>query len=255
MEQHVVGDDGADACSCRHEGNQTLAERLWPNQNPLGQRFRSGETIEVVGVARDIRGRSLFESSGPMLYLPLSQHYQASTVIHVRASIEPVELIAALRGEVQALDRHLPVYGIMPLSGHLMATLTPQRLLAHLVTSVGLLAMLLAGIGLYGLLAYTVALRTPEIGLRTALGAPTSVVLRLVVAQGMRLALAGIGLGLVAAVGVTRLLQGVLFGVRPIDPLTFVAAPLLLGVVALAACYLPARRAASVNPKVALRSE
>jgi putative ABC transport system permease protein len=190
-----------------------------------------------------------------MLYLPLLQHYQPSAVLHLRASVEPEQLTAALRREVNSLDRNLPVHSIQPLSEHLSATLTPQRLLAGLGAGFGLLALLLAGVGLYGLLAYTVAQRTPEIGVRMALGAQTGVVLRLVVKQGMRPALSGIGFGLMAAFGLTRLLKGLLFGVSALDPLTFVASPLLLIVVALAACYVPARRAAQTDPLAALRHE
>jgi predicted permease len=241
--------------------NQTLAGRLWPNEDPLGKRltWSSGpdarHTVEVIGVARDIKGRNLFEPPGPMLYLPLLQNYQPSTILHLRTSVKPEQLIEPLRREVRALDRNLPVYRIQPLADHLAATLTPQRLLAHLITSFGLLALLLAAIGLYGLLAYTVAQLTPEIGLRMALGAQKGAVLQLVVARGMKLAALGIGLGLAGAFGLTRLLRGLLFGVSPLDPATFAMTGLLLIVVALLACYIPARRAAKVDPMVALRCE
>jgi predicted permease len=242
--------------------NQTLARRLWPNENPMGKRltWKAGpdlqQSAEVIGVARDIKGRDLFEAAGPpMLYLPMLQNYQPSVVIHLSAIVEPEQLTAALRREVSALDRNLPVHSIQPLSEHLSATLTPQRLLASLITAFGLLALLLAGIGLYGLLAYTVAQRTPEIGVRMALGAQTGAVLRLVVAHGMKLALLGVGFGLISAFGLTRLMKGLLFGVSALDPLTFVATPLLLTGVALLACYFPARRATKVDPLIALRAE
>jgi predicted permease len=242
--------------------NQTLARRLWPNENPLGKLLTeklspdTKQTVEVIGVARDIKGRDLLEAAGPpMLYLPLLQNYQPSVVLHLRASVEPEQLIAALRREVSALDRNLPVHSIQPLDEHLSATLTPQRLLASLGASFGLLALLLAGVGLYGLLAYTVAQRTPEIGIRMALGAHTGAVLRLVVAQGMRLALSGAGIGLAAAFAMARLMKGLLYGVSALDPLTFVVAPLLLVGVALMACYFPARRATKVDPLIALRAE
>jgi predicted permease len=242
--------------------NQTLARRLWPNENPLGKRLTwkmgpdARQSAEVIGMARDIKGRDLFDPAAPpMLYLPLLQNYQSSAVIHLRVSAEPEQLTAALRREVSALDRNLPVHSIQPLSEHLSATLTPQRLLASLITTFGLLALLLAGIGLYGLLAYTVAQRTPEIGVRMALGAQTGTVLRLVVTRGMKLALLGVGIGLVAAGGLARLMKVFLFGVSALDPLTFVAAALLLAGVALLACYFPARRATKVDPMVALRAE
>ena len=241
--------------------NQTLAGRLWPNEDAIGRRLiwspgrNASSTVEVIGVASDIKGRNLFESPGPMLYLPLLQNYQSSTIVHLRTSVEPERFAAALRREVNALDPDLPVHSIQPLSHHLAATLTPQRLLAHLITSFGLLALLLAAIGLYGVLAYTVAQRTPEIGIRMALGAQKGAVLRLVVAQGMRIALPGVVLGLAGAFGLTRLLKGLLFGVSALDPPTFVGIALLMIVVALLACYIPARRAARVDPKIALRYE
>lgn len=235
--------------------NQTLARRLWPGVIPLGQRLTLGFTAEVIGVAQDIKGRNLFESPGPMLYLPLSQHYQAATVVHVRTSVPPPQLVAAFRREVTALDADLPVYSIRPLDDHLTATLTPQRLLASLVTAFGLLALLLAATGLYGLLSSTVTDRTREIGIRTALGAPRGAVRRLVVAQGMRLALGGVALGLIAAFGLTRLMAGLLFGVSAVDPVTFTGIALLLLLVALVACDIPARRASHLDPKTALRSE
>jgi ABC-type antimicrobial peptide transport system permease subunit len=149
----------------------------------------------------------------------------------------------------------LPVISIQPLNEHLIATLTPQRLLASLITSFGLLALLLAGIGLYGLLSYTVAQRTPEIGIRMALGAQTRDVLKLIVMRGMRLALLGIVIGLAAAFGLTRLMKSLLFGVSATDPLTFAGVSLLLLSIALPACWIPARRATKVDPMVALRAE
>jgi predicted permease len=242
--------------------NQTLARRIWPDENPLGKRLAwkvgrdAKETVEVIGVARDIKGRDLLEAANPpMLYLPLLQNYNPSLVLHMRASGEPEQFTAALRREVSALDRNLPVYSIQPLEEHLSATLTPQRLFASLITSFGLLALLLAGVGIYGLLAYSVTQRTPEIGVRMALGAQTGAVLRLVVMQGMKLALLGLGIGLVAAAGLARLLKVFLFGVSALDPLTFAAAALLLAGVALLACYFPARRATKVDPLIALRAE
>ena len=236
--------------------NQTLARMMWPNDNALGRRVSfGGRTIEVVGIVRDARGRNLLESPGPMFYLPLLQNYQAATVLHLRTLLPPEQFAAALRREVGALDKDIPVYAIKPLQEHVTATLTPQRLLAHLTTAFGVLALLLAGIGLYGLLSYTVTERTPEIGIRMALGARGREVIRLVVAGGMTLAMAGVGIGMVAALGLTPLIKSVLFGVSPLDPLTLMIAPLVLAVVAFVACYIPARRAAHADPKVALRYE
>jgi len=236
--------------------NQKLAQVMWPNANPVGQRLSfKGQTIEVIGIVRDIKGRNLFESPGPMFYQPLSQSYQAHPVLHVRTRMPPAQLIATLRNEVRALDSDLPVYDVKSLDEHLTATLTPQRLLAHLITGFGVLALLLAGIGLYGLLAHTVTERTPEIGLRMALGAHKRDVVRMFVMRGMKLALAGVGLGLVAAGSLAQLMTSVLFGVSPLDPVTLTIVPVLLILAALIACYIPAQRAARADPKTALLAE
>ena len=236
--------------------NQTLAQVIWPGQSPLGQRLAfQGEAIEVVGVVRDIKGRNLFESPSPMVYLPLLQYNHLTTVLHVRTAVAPAQLIAALRREVAALDKDLPVYGIKTLDEHLTATLTPQRLLAHVISAFGLLALVLAAIGLYALLAHTVTERTQEIGIRMALGAHAGDVMRLFVTRGMKLALAGVVLGLGAASALTQLMKSVLFGVSPLDPLTLTAVPGVLLLAALVACYIPARRAARADPKIALRYE
>lgn len=236
--------------------NQTLARMMWPGENPLGKRltFR-GRTIDVIGIAGDIRGRNLLESPGPMFYLPLLQNYQAGTVLHLRTTLPPEQFIATLRREVGALDKDLPVYAIKPLGDHVTATLTPQRLLAHLTTAFGLLALLLAGIGVYGLLSYSVTERTAEVGVRMAIGARKSDVVRLFVRRGMTLTMSGVCLGLLAAAALMPLIRSALFGVGPLDPLTLAAAPLVLTVVALLACYVPARRAANADPKIALRCE
>ncbi len=204
---------------------------------------------------RDIKGRNLFEAPGPMFYLPLFQQYQSNTVLHVRASLPPGALVAALRSEVSALDKDVPIYAVRTMDEHVTATLTPQRLLAYLITGFGALALLLAAIGLYGLLAYTVTERTPEIGLRMAIGAHQADVMRLFVADGMKLALAGVILGSLAALGLTPLMRSLVFGISPLDPLTFVVVPVLLLLAALVACSVPARRAARADPKVALRYE
>jgi predicted permease len=236
--------------------NQTLARMMWPNESSLGKRVSfSGRTIEVIGVARDAKGRNLLESPGPMFYLPLLQNYQPATVLHLRTALPPEQFAETLRREVRTLDKDLPVYAVTPLQEHVTAALTPQRLLAHLTTAFSLLALLLAGIGLYGLLAYTVTERTAEIGVRMALGAPRSDVVRLFVGHGMKLALSGVGLGLLAAAAAMPVIKSVLFGVSPLDPLTLTTAPIILVVAALLASYIPARRAAGSDPKFALRYE
>jgi predicted permease len=236
--------------------NQTLARILWPDASPMGKRVTvNGSAAEIVGVVRDIKGRNLFEAPGPMLYLPLFQQYQSNMVLHVRATVPPGALVATLRSEMAALDKDVPIYAVKTMDEHVTATLTPQRLLAYLITGFGALALLLAAIGLYGLLAYTVTERTPEIGLRMAIGAHQADVMRLFVADGMKLALAGVILGALAALGLTPLMRSLVFGISPLDPLTFVVVPVLLLVAALVACSVPARRAARADPKIALRYE
>jgi predicted permease len=237
--------------------NQTLAQMMWPGENPLGKRLTfKGEPIEVVGMVRDIKGRNLFESPGPMLYLPLWQHYQPNVVLHVQAAAGPAaRLIPALGAEVAALDKDLPLYAVKTLDEHVTATLTPQRVLAYLVTSFGVLALVLAAIGLYALLAYAVSERTQEIGIRMALGAQKRDVMQLFVTWGIRLAISGIAVGLAGAAGLTRLMKSLLFGVSPLDPLTLTTMPVLLFAAALLACWIPAYRAARADPKIALRYE
>jgi predicted permease len=236
--------------------NQRLARMLWPGDSPLGKRVRTrGQSIDVIGVVRDIKGRNLFESPGPMLYLPLFQSYQPNLVLHVRTAVPPASLIADLRRQVSALDKSLPVYALATLDEHVRATLTPQRLLAFLISGFGVLALLLATIGLYGLLAYAVTERTPEIGIRVALGARKSDVMRLFVAGGMKLALTGVALGSIAALWLTPLMKSLLFGIGPLDPPTLVVVPMVLLLAALVACSVPAYRAASADPGIALRHE
>jgi predicted permease len=237
--------------------NQTLARTLWPNENPLGKRLTfKAAPVEVVGVVRDIKGRNLFEPPGPMVYLPLSQDYHPNVILHLRTTaVSAARLIPTLRTEISALDKDLPLYAVKTLEEHVTATLTPQRLLAYLISGFGALALVLSAIGLYALLAYTVSERTREIGIRMALGAQKNDVMRLFVTWGIRLALVGIVVGLVAAAGLTRLMTSVLFGVSPLDPLTLTTMPLLLFVAALLACWIPAHRAARANPKIALRYE
>jgi predicted permease len=234
--------------------NQTLARIMWPDGNVVGKRLTfKGQTIEVIGVVRDIKGRNLLESPGPIFYVPLSQSYSSSLVLHVRTRVPPAQVIGALRREVLSIDKDLPVYNVKALDEHVTATLTPQRLLAHLISGFGMLALLLAGIGMYGLLAHLVSERTSEIGLRMALGADRGDVVRLFVTRGMKLALSGVALGLALAAGLTHLIESQLFGVRPLDPLTLTMVPSMLILTAFMACYVPARRAAMGDPKSALR--
>jgi macrolide transport system ATP-binding/permease protein len=244
--------------------SETLQRRAWPNENPIGKRFTIGRptdgdaylpSIEVIGVVRDVALRYPLDPAGPALYLPLLQNYRSGMALQLRSTINPEQLAAAVRREAGALDPNLPVYRVALLEDHFTAALTPQRLLTQLISGFGLLALALAGAGLYGSLAYSVSQRTQEIGLRVALGAQTSDVLRLVISQGMLLALLGVIAGLGCALGMTRLMRTLLYGVSPTDPITFAVIAVLLLLVALLACWIPARRATRVDPLIALRCE
>jgi putative ABC transport system permease protein len=239
--------------------NETMARTLFPGEAALGKRLTMGTNappIEIVGIAADVKHHDLTEEPLPHFDLPtLQRGYGDYTNIVVRTKGSAAESISAVREELQAIDPGLPVSDIKPLSYLIGNALAAMRLASTLVGIFGFVALLLAAIGLYGVIAYSVAQRTREIGVRMALGAQASDVLALVIRQGMSLTIAGVALGLGAAYGLTRLVASFLYGVSPTDPATFaVIAVVLLGV-ALGACFVPARRATSVDPTVALRYE
>ncbi len=186
---------------------------------------------------------------------PLAQEYQAGMTLLVRTATDPMGLLPAIRGEVQSLDKNLPVFDVTTLRAAVATTLDQQKLYATLIGSFALVALVLAAIGIYGVISYSVARRTHEMGIRMALGAERSDVLKLVVGHGMLLTVSGLAVGLPAALGLARLLKSLLYGVNPNDTPTFVLGALVLGSVALLACYIPARRATKVDPMVALRYE
>jgi predicted permease len=241
--------------------NEALAKLVWPGQDAVGKRFSLGgsptspPSLEVVGVAKNGKYRSLRETPGPYLYRQLKRFGESERTLVVRSSVDPVTLIPALRQMVRSLDPGAPVYGVRTLEEHVALLLASARMTAWLAGLFSLVALALAALGLYGLISYAVLQRTREIGVRMALGARRVDVLTLVVSQGLRLILAGIALGIATAMLLTRLIAGLLFGISPLDPITFAGIPLLLGGVALLACYLPARRAARVDPMTALRTE
>lgn len=238
--------------------NEAMANRFWADQNPIGKRlklFGDQDYREVVGIVGDSKYNSLTEPRRPFLYLPLLQEYAPQVNLHVRTSSDPKTLVAALRGEVQAIDPSLPALNVETLSERVENSLGGERTQATLLGSGGLLALLLAAVGLYGVMSYTVAQRTREIGIRMALGAGRGNVMGLVLKQGVTLVSAGVVLGLGAAFGITRLLSSLLFGVSAVDPLTFIGTSVVLLAVSLLASYIPARRATKVDPLIALRYE
>ncbi|HKQ77562.1 MAG TPA: ABC transporter permease [Blastocatellia bacterium] len=239
--------------------NETFARRFWPGQTPIGKRVRRGSVenpfFEVIGVVKDGKYLSLGEDPQPFAYFPMLRDYAGSTALVVNTKAEPQSMINTIRGEAQRLDANLPLYDVKTMSEHLRFSLLPLRAGAWVAGSFALVALLLAGLGIYGVMSYRVSQRTREIGLRMALGAESRDVMTLVVKQGMWLALIGLAIGLAGALVLTRLMSSVLYGVSATDAVTFAGVTLLLGSVVLIACYLPSRRAAKVDPIVALRAE
>ena len=236
--------------------NETMAHRLWPGSDPIGQVFgQDPDRVRIIGVVQDAKYQSLVEAPQPYLYVPFAQHYSPSATLHtrVRGALAPV--VASLRNELRVLGPSIPAARISSLPDLIAKAIAPQRIGAVLLGVFGLIGLLLSATGLYGIMAYTTAQRTREIGVRMALGAKPGDVLRLVLRQGMTLAAIGVVLGLVLAIATTRLLGHMLYGVSTTEPLTFVTVPALLVAVALLATFIPARRATRVNPSVALRSE
>lgn len=239
--------------------NETFARRFWPGQSAIGKRFRSGSAsgtlLEIVGVAKDGKYFSLSEEPEMFFYTPLMQSYNSAATLVVRTTAEPQPLVNTIRREIQQLDAALPVFDVKTLTEHMRLSLFPMRVGAAVVGSFGLLALVLAAIGIYGVMAYAVSQRTREIGVRMALGARQGDVLTMVIRQALLLVVIGLGIGLAAAFGLTRFMSSVLVGVSATDPMTFVAITVLLVGVALVASYAPARRAAKVDPMMALRYE
>ncbi len=239
--------------------NQAMARSLFPGETALGKRLMlrtNTPSLEIIGIASDIKHHDLTETPIPHFDVPaLQRGYQAYTNLVIRVKGRGADSISAVRGELLALDSSLPVSEIKTMSEQIGNALAAMRLASTLVGIFGVVALALAAIGLYGVMAYAVAHRTREIGVRMALGAQMGDVLKLVVKQGMKLTIIGVGLGLGAAYGLTRTIASFLYGVSPTDLLTFVVISLVLAGVALGACFVPARRAAKVDPMVALGYE
>jgi len=242
--------------------NETMARLFFPNESPLGRRFRmDGPDAKpendriVVGVARDAKYMALKERPWPAAYLPYSQEPGYLWNFEVRYSGDAGSTAPAVRQVIHDVDPRLPVTGAGTLAEQVDRSVVDQRLTAQLSSFFGLVAVFLACIGIYGLMSYAVVHRTNEIGIRVALGAQQGQVLRLIMRQGLVLAASGVAVGIALALIFTRLLRSLLFGVQPFDPVTFIGVAFLLTLIALAACYLPARRAMRVDPVVALRYE
>lgn len=240
--------------------NRAMADRFWPNQSAIGKRFSQDKVnpkwITVVGVVGDVLEYGLTQTgAAPEAYFPEYQNQDPGMTVVVRTTADPSTQLSAVRGAVHDLDSQLAVANPRELAEVVSQSCAQQRFLALLLGLFAGLALVLASVGIYGVIAYSVAQRTHEIGIRVALGAARKRLLAMVLIEGLQMALAGVLVGVTGAWGLTRFIRSLLYGVRPTDAFTFVLAPLLLLLVALAACYLPARRAAKVNPMVALRHE
>jgi putative ABC transport system permease protein len=253
--------------------NEALARKYWPNQDPIGKTvlltppenlippelLRPGQHVPkltVVGVVADTHYGGLNEQPAPVVYGSILQHdFTMVPAFTIRATADPTALVGSVRAALAQIDKNLPMADILTMDEIMSTSVAQPRLEAGLLGLFGGLAMLLAAVGIYGVMSYSVSQRTGEIGVRMALGAERSDVLLLICKQGLRLAGVGLAAGLALALAATRLMSKVLFGVSPTDPLTFASIMTILAVVALLACYLPARRATKVDPMVALRYE
>jgi len=241
--------------------SETAARRLFPNEDPIGKRMKRGPAqsqapwMTIVGVARDAKLRSADGDPGNVYYVSMSQQTPITMAIFVRTAQEPTSLAKQVSDAIHSVDPDQPVYRVQTMESVVDAAMGQRRFTAGLFVVFAILALGLAAVGVYGLIAQSVAYRRREIGLRMALGADGTSVLRLVVGDAVRLAVIGVTLGIVVALGLTRLIAGQLFEVSPYDPVVFaVTAPILL-MVAVFASYLPGRTASRLNPVVALRAD
>jgi putative ABC transport system permease protein len=238
--------------------SESFARRYWPREDPITRRFQlgsSGPWLSVIGIVGNTKQYGLTSPTKTEFYRSYLQAPLSYMTIVVRTATSPLALTGEVRREVAELDKNVPVFNVRSMDQLFDESVSPQRMTMFLLGIFSALAMLLAAVGIYGVVSYSVARRTREIGIRMALGAQQRDVLRLVLREGMKLAIIGVGCGVVAALGLTRLMASLLYGVKPTDPVTFVLVSLLLAGVTLLACYIPARRAAKVDPMTALRYE
>jgi predicted permease len=241
--------------------DDTLARRYWPGEDPVGKRVKFGPVdstqpwMNIIGVVGNIKSDGIDAPSTPHMYVPSYQNPGYAMTIYLRTAISPGTLSDSIRHEVQAIDPNVPVFGVRTMDEVIERSLSERRFALQVVGAFAVVALLLAAIGIYGVMAYSVSQRTHEIGVRMALGAQPRDILRMTVGEGMLLVAFGLVAGVAGSALLTRFLQSMLFGVRLSDPVTYGAVPLLLGAVALFACYVPARRATQVDPLVALREE
>jgi predicted permease len=242
--------------------NNTMARRLWPGRDPLGRQFKFGSResdapwVSVVGVVGDVRRQGLESEPIPQMFEPLAQNPSRLATLLVRTSMEdPLKIVAAVQTAVREADSRAPVYGVSTLENRLGGFLSLRRFQTWLLIAFAAIALLMAAIGIYGLIQYSVATRTNEIGIRMAIGAQRGEIFRMILREGLKLSVTGAALGIAGAFAMGSAASSLLFGVTPSDPLTFSTVSLLLILVAAAACYFPARRAMKTDPIVALRHD
>jgi putative ABC transport system permease protein len=239
--------------------NDAMARTFWPNTNPLGQHVKLSRSVTswttIVGIVADARTESLKEAGVPEIYASAYQKPAKHLAIFLRGQIDAAAIPERVREQVQLVDATLPVFGGQMLKDTIAASLAQRRFSMAMIGLFATTALLLAGLGVYGIIACGVNERRREIGIRLALGAERSTILRMVFRQGVGLILAGSTVGFVCALAVSRVMTGVLYGVEPADPVTFVSVTAVLVTVALFACYVPARRAICVDPLTALRHD
>jgi predicted permease len=241
--------------------NEAAARAFWPGQNPLGAKIGVGQGgfheggAEVVGVVTNVRYRAIETEATPDVYVPLAQSYQARMRLVVRSQLDTQSAVSAIRREVRALDPNLPLSEVKTMEERVGDAMWRTRVGAWLLSAFAALALVLTAIGIFGVMAQTVTQRTSEIGIRMALGAQRRDVLTLVLGSAARVTLVGLVVGIAAALALTRVVAALLYDVQPHDPVTYVSVAVLLAFVALAACYIPARRATRVDAVVALRTE
>jgi putative ABC transport system permease protein len=241
--------------------NETMAHRYWPNENPIGRRITVGlprpdnPWATIIGIARDQPHRAIDSLPEPDWYLSRPPSPQLNQILFVRTTANPSALAAPIRTVVAEVDRNQPVANIKTMTDVVADTIAPRKFNMLLFVLFAVIATVLAALGIYGVIAYTVAERTHEVGIRMALGAQKSDVLGLIIKTGVMLTLIGVAMGLAIALALTHLMTTLLFGITPNDATTFAAVSAFLILIALIACYVPARRATKVDPLVALRHE
>jgi putative ABC transport system permease protein len=237
--------------------NEAFVKEFLPGQDPLSQTFKEpgGPAITIVGVTGNVMNGDFDDKREAQIYTPYNQDSWRGMYVVIRTGSNPSQLTAAVRGEVGALDKTLPVFNVKPMEQVVGERMSPKRLATFMFAVFALIALALAGVGIYAVMSYAVSQRTHEIGIRMALGAQARDIFKLVITQGLALTLVGIVIGLAGAYAMTRAMSQILYGITATDPFTFVGISLLLGCVAMLACYVPTRRAIRVDPMIALRYE